>query len=207
MARSFHSVYGGVTKVFCKSELLMVAHSKICDVSVIPDFADDAVLVRTLIEYAQQHAQARLVLFAASEEYVHRILSVRDELSQYYIIPYAQKDLGLRISDKPQFYAMCEQYNLPYPRTTVVTRECYNEIDSMDFPYGYPVIIKPSESTNYFNTRFIGKEKAFIIHNRHEYQSTLRTVFDSQYAYPMLVQKYVSGPVSNEYVINMYVDR
>ncbi len=99
----------------------MVAHSKICDVSVIPDFADDAVLVRTLIEYAQQHAQARLVLFAASEEYVHRILSVRDELSQYYIIPYAQKDLGLRISDKPQFYAMCEQYNLPYPRTTVVT--------------------------------------------------------------------------------------
>lgn len=52
MARAFHSVYGGVTKVFCKSGLLMVAHSKICDVSVIPDFADDAVLVRTLIEYA-----------------------------------------------------------------------------------------------------------------------------------------------------------
>ena len=123
VARAFHMAHGVVSKVFGNMELIPVKHSKIVDTTEVEGFYKDDVMVDTLVDYAKANADKDLILFAASENYVHRIFSNYDILSDYYIIPYISPDKGLYYSDKMNFYKVCEEKKFPYPKAQSVNRE------------------------------------------------------------------------------------
>lgn len=203
VARAFHSAYNLTSKVFGRKKLLMVDHSKICDVTEVENFGDDDVMVEALTDYSKKHPEKKLVLFAASEQYVFRILKNHDRLRNYYFIPYSEPELGVALSNKTNFYHYCEQFGLDYPRSERVNSENYkNHQTSVKFP----LILKPSESNDYFSMSFEGKEKAFIVDDEKTLGNLLEKIYGEGYAHEMLIQDYIEGDVSNEYVMNTYSD-
>lgn len=203
VARAFHMVTGESSKVFGKAALLMVAHSRICDVEVVSGFEDDRVFVETLSSYASENPDTQLVLFAASEEYVYRILKNRAALEGGYFIPYADADLGLNLSYKPFFYRACDEAGLRYPRTEVIPNA---QLRTYETQMDFPLVVKPSESSEFFNLRFEGKEKAYIASDEGELRRILRAIAAAGYSRDMLLQQFIAGPVTNEYVMNVYSD-
>lgn len=203
VARAFHAEYGINSKIFGRKKLLMVDHSKICDVTEVDDFSDDKVMVDTLINYSKNNSSKKLILFAASEQYVFRILNNYTALQEYYYIPYSSPALGIELSNKMNFYDYCEKYDLDYPKAEVVNKETYHDIQ---FEINYPVILKPTESNDYFALDFEGKEKAFIIENSDTLLETLNKIYATNYSHDMIIQEYIPGEVSNEYVMNTYSD-
>lgn len=204
VARTFHMAYGVVSKIFGNKKLLMVDHSKICDVTEVEGFTQDAVMVHTLIQYAKEHPEKKLILFAASEQYVFRILSHYTALQDYYIIPYTKPELGLLLSDKMNFYEYCETYQLAYPKALEIKRETYEEFTT---DLSFPLVLKPSESSDYFDLSFEGKEKAYILQDASALKKALKDIYGHGYGHNMILQEYVAGDVSNEYVMNVYADQ
>ena len=66
------------------------------------------------------------------------------------------------------FYNICEQYNLPYPKTVLVNpkSEIDTLVDELTFPY--PMILKPGNSISYLDVHFEGQKKAFTIASNEE---------------------------------------
>ncbi|MDD4323417.1 MAG: hypothetical protein PHR78_05250 [Eubacteriales bacterium] len=204
VARTFHESYGIKSKVFGSATLLMTKYSTIVDITEVNNFADDVVMVKTLLDYAKSEQDTDLILFAASENYVFRIFQNYEALSAYYIIPYSEPDFGLYISDKLNFYNVCEEYGLDYPRAKRVSPSEYRTVDP---GFSYPIVLKPNESADYFLMSFRGKEKAYVADNLRQLRRSLKCVYKANYNHDMLIQEFVRGPMSNEYVMNVYSDR
>lgn len=204
VARAFHMAHGVTSQAFGNAELMQVKHSKIVFTTVVDGFYKDEVMVETLVNYAKSMADTELILFASGENYVFRIFSNYDVLSNYYHIPYAEPKMGIYYSDKVNFYQECEKYGIPYPKAYQVSRE---NSDLSQLNLTFPLILKPSESTDYFSLTFEGKEKAYILQNQAEYNKAIADVYNNGYQHDMLVQEYVAGPVTDEYVLNVYSDK
>ena len=61
---------------------------------------------------------------------------------------------------KENFYKMCDQYNFKYPGTTTVTADNYENFTP---PFAYPIILKASNSVEYWACKFPGKKK-YLLH-------------------------------------------
>lgn len=203
VARAFHMAYGSISKVFGTRKLLMVDHSKICDVTEVPNFSNDDIMVKTLKDYAVENSNKKLILFAASEQFVFRILSNYNELSKYYVIPYTEAEQGIFLSNKMNFYELCEKYELDYPKAEMIDHRNYSEHKS---ELSFPVVLKPAESSDYFDLKFEGKEKAYILEDADSLNKALSSIYGAGYKHNMILQEYVYGDVTNEYVMNVYSD-
>ena len=204
VARTFHMAYGVTSKVFGNKKLLMVDHSSICDVTEVNGFTKDEIMVETLIRYAKENKEKKLILFAANEQYVFRIFKNYDQLKEYYIIPYTTPELGILLSDKMNFYAYCEKNQLDYPKAVDLKKDEYKDYKTtLDFP----MVLKPSESSDYLDLQFKGKEKAYILKNEDQLKKALHDIYENGYNHNMILQEYVAGDVSNEYVMNIYSDQ
>ncbi|WP_350344411.1 hypothetical protein PRVXT_000818 [Proteinivorax tanatarense] len=203
VARAFNMEYGIKSQMFGRKKLMMVNYSKICNVTEVSRFAEDDIMIETLINYAKANPSTKLILFAASEQYVFRIFKNYEKLKEYYLIPYAEPELGLILSDKMNFYSYCDKYNLDYPKAEVITKASY---DNIDIKIDYPVVLKPIESSDYFNINFEGKEKVYILQNEEEVKVVLRNIYETGYQHNMVIQEYIRGDVTNEYVMNVYSD-
>lgn len=204
VARSFHMEFGVTSKLFGNMELQPVKHSKICDTSAIDGFYKDDVMVKTLVDYAKNKGDTKLILFAASENYVYRIFSNYEILSKYYTSPYISPEIGLYYSDKMNFYKACEEKGMPYPKVQQINKDTYK---TSEINLTFPLILKPIESSDYFELNFEGKEKAYILQNKTEYEKAITAIFENGYNHDMLLQEFVPGPVTNEYVVNVYSDK
>ena len=204
VARAFHMEYGVVSKVFGSRKLVMVSHSSICDVTEVPDFATDEVMVETLKNYAKENKKKKLILFASSEQYIFRLFNNFDKLKEDYIIPYTNPEQGIALSDKMTFYSYCEKFDLDYPSTQIVEKSTYREFE---LNIAFPVVLKPIESSDYFDLQFEGKEKVYILKNEEELTEALRRIYENNYKHNMIVQEYIEGDITDEYVANVYSDK
>lgn len=204
VARSFHMAYEVKSQIFGNAELMQVKHSKICETTVVKGFYKDDIMVETLVNYAKSKPNTDLILFASGENYVFRIFSNYEILSTYYHIPYAKPEVGIYYSDKMNFYKECDKFGLSYPKAYEVNQENH---DLTPLNLTFPLILKPSESTDYFNLTFEGKEKAYILQNQKEYERALSDIYQHGYPHNMLVQEFIAGPVTDEYVLNVYSDK
>src|SRR5699024_1926723 len=107
------------------------------------------------------------------------------------------------LSDKTAFYSECEKYGLNYPSTEVVRKTTYKQYKPK---IKFPLVVKPAESADYFSLTFEGKEKAYIVQEMEELSKILELIYSTDYPHNFLVQEYVPGDVSDEYVMNVYSD-
>ena len=70
---------------------------------------------------------------------------------------------------------------LRLPKTTTCSYENYKTVE---LPFDFPVIIKPSNSVAYWNCRFPHKKKVFVAQNKREYDAILEAIYGSSQGPP-----------------------
>lgn len=209
MARSFYEAYGKRVKAFAAVPLAPTRYSKIIDLEFHDGFEEDPIFINVMTEVAKRYAdhQEPVILIAMGDGYAELIAKHKEFLEKTFICPYIDYDLLKQLNNKENFYKVCEQYNLPYPKTKIITKAMYTEKSDLEVPFNFPVALKPANSVEWLDIHFEGRKKAFIVHDAAEYEDIVAKIYDNGYKSDLILQDYIPGDDSNMRVLNAYVDQ
>lgn len=206
MARAFHEQYGITSIIATKGHLLSTMHSKIVEKRIFDNFDEPNTFIKSLLELKDelQERAEKLLLIASNENYVELAVRSRKYLEPHYILPFVDEEMMDDIIFKENFYDMCEEYGLDYPDTVMFVK---GMDPHMDLPFGFPVVVKPSDSMRYFNAKFEGKKKAYVLHTKEQFVDAIHTIYSSSYDGKLIIQDYIPGDDTVMRVLNAYCDR
>lgn len=202
MARSFHEEYGVCSIAVSKTIFTATVDSKIIDFVLEPDLENPEKFVAKLIEVANSHKDKKLILVPCGDGYVKLLVKFQDTLKDYFEFNCLSEEVLQRLTLKESFYETCDQYGFSYPKTEVVTFEDY---ESKQINIQFPVIIKASNSVEYWKCDFPGKMKVFVAQDKSEYDRILRAIYQSTYKDHLTIQEFIPGDDSYMRVLNCYV--
>lgn len=204
MARAFYEAYGIKPLVLGRSHLTATQDSNILHFKQIANLNEQETFVPAMEKIAKEYSDQKLLLLACGDDYAKLIIKNKPELQKYFTVPYIDESLMDKILLKENFYKMCDQYNFKYPGTTTVTAENYEEFTP---PFDYPIILKASNSVEYWACSFPGKKKVFVAHDEAEKTAILKAIYASTYQDTMIVQEFIPGDDSYMRVLNAYVGK
>lgn len=193
IARAFHMAYGVKSHAFGRYAVSATKYSKIVNFHAVSDIDSDETMLRVLGDFADAHPDARLILFGCTDDYAAMIIRNRDKLPRY-TCPYPPLSLFGSISKKAEFYEQCDRFGIPYPKTLVLTGRAEAEALAPEkLGFGYPVIVKPSSSVDYWKFPFDGMKKVYIAKTPDEASEIIDRIYSSGYPQKMIVQEYIPG--------------
>ena len=203
MAIGFYEEYQVRSIAICKVGYSETKFSKLIDIYQNKDIEKKEVFFKTLKDIKNKYKDKKIILIACSDVYVRLIVENKKELEKDFIVPYIDLDLMNKLIIKENFYKICHDYNLDYPKTIIYTKDNYEDIK---LPFDFPVIIKPSDSVSYWKSSFWGKKKIFVVTNIDEFNDILKRIYSSEYKNDLIVQEYIEGDDTHLRVLNAYVD-
>lgn len=204
MARSFHEEYGINSIAISKTIFTACVDSKIIDFILEPDLENPDKFLTKLIEVSNANKDKKLVLVPCGDGYVKLLVKFQEKLKDYYYFNCVTEDLFEKLSLKESFYEICDKYGFQFPKTEVVSYEDY-KLKDIDIPF--PVIIKASNSVEYWKCSFEGKMKVFIAQDKDEYDRILEAIYSSSYKDHLTIQEFIPGDDSYMRVLNCYVGK
>jgi D-aspartate ligase len=206
-ARALHEAFGVRSLALGRAPLRETAHSAIVDVRAYPSFGDPDAVVATLRDLVTELPGRTRVLFATVEYYTNVVIDHRAELEADYVIPLVDEATKRRVIDKTDFYRTCAELGVPHPETVVVAPGAAGPTLGDDLPFGYPVILKPSDTDTYPRIAFEGKQKIYRVADPHELRDLVARIHGAGYAGDLIVQELLAGDESVMRVANTYSDR
>ena len=202
MARSFPEQYGVRSLAVSKMVCTATVDTRLIDFCFEPDLEAPEKFLNKLMEVKDAHPGKTLVLVPCGDGYVKLLVRFQEELRPYYAFTCLSEELLERLSVKENFYGVCDQYGFAYPKTTVVTKENWK---TQELPFPFPVVLKASNSVEYWKCSFPGRRKAFVAQDKPEYERILGAIYSSSYQDHMTIQEYIPGDDSQMRVLNCYV--
>ncbi len=208
MARSFYELTNKPVRVIASAQIAPTKYSSILDIEYVSNFDSDPTFIDKMRKISEEYSNSDVpvILMGMGDWYTELISRHRDELSKTFICPYIDKELEKELENKESFYAICEKYNLPYPKTKVLTKKMVEDKEELQ-PYDFPVALKSSNSVtwNAFDSEI--KEKVYIIDNMTEFNRIIHGIYKDGYEDNMILQEFVQGDESPMRVLNVYVDK
>ena len=204
MARAFYEAYGIKPLVLGRAPLTATQDSRILQFKQIDHLNEQEFFVPAMEKVAKDLEGKNLLLLACGDDYAKLIIKNKPVLQQWYTVPYIDESLMDQILLKENFYKMCEKYDFKYPGTTTVTAENYEEFTP---PFEYPIILKASNSVEYWACSFPGKKKVFVANDEAEKTAILKAIYSSSYQDTMIIQEFIPGDDSYMRVLNAYVGK
>jgi D-aspartate ligase len=204
LSRSFHSHYGIKPLVVGRTRFTPTYNSHIFDFEYVDNLGDPEVMVAALIKIAKRNPNKKLLLLSCGDDYVKLIVRNRERLKEYYELPFLDEALMDRLCLKENFYDVCREYNFAFPQTVQCT---FEEHSNLELPFEYPIIIKPSNSVEYWKCSFPGKKKVFIANTQAERDAMFTAIYESSYKDTLIIQEYIPGDDSYMRVLNCYSGR
>ena len=204
--RCFHAEYGIKSIVVGSKDVKFVSTSSFADFRQVEGLDKDETLMEALEGIGRELEGRKVPLLLGCGDFYARIFSKhKAELERWFVVPYIDFDLLDRITQKEEFYRICEELSIPYPKT-----RSYSCADpAVQIPvdeFSYPVVAKPSNSARYHYAEFEGKKKAFIVETPEE----LATIFDrlkaTVYDRELIVQDYIPGDDSHMGIVACFCD-
>lgn len=202
MARSFHEEYNLRSVALSKTVLPATANSKLIDFVFEPDLENDDKFVAALMKIKASFPDKKLLLIPCGDGYVKLTVKNQARLSGSFLFNCPSEEVMYSLSLKENFYQMCDKYGFKYPKTAVVSKNDY-KTDSLGFDF--PVVLKASNSVEYWKCSFNGKMKVFVAQNKDEYVKILNAIYSSSYQDHMTIQEFIPGDDSYMRVLNCYV--
>ncbi len=204
IARAFHEAYGVSSYAFGRYAVSATKYSTIVNFTAIPDIDTDATMLATLSQFAQSHKGERLVLFGCTDDYAAMIIRNREHLADF-ICPYPPASLFHSISKKAEFYETCDRFGIPYPKTLVLTgRAAADMLSPERLGFGYPVIVKPSSSVDYWKHPFDGMKKVYVAETPERAAAIIDEIYSAGYPEKMIVQELIEGGDSHMRVLTAF---
>lgn len=202
MARAFHEEYGIPSLAISKTILTATVDSKIIHFNIEPDLENPEVFLKTLLDVKALYKDRKLLLVPCGDGYVKLVVQFQEELKEHYHFNCLSADLLRTLTLKESFYEVCDKYGFSFPKTQIITAQNYSK-EKVDIEF--PVIIKASNSVEYWNCKFEGKMKVFIAQNQNEYDDIMKAIYSSSYQDNMTIQEFIPGDDSYMRVLNCYV--
>ncbi|NLK40044.1 MAG: hypothetical protein GX303_07405, partial [Clostridiales bacterium] len=148
-------------------------------------------------------------LLGNTDYYVRHILRNRDRIlgiSDNFIIPMTSIEQFDTLFDKESFYRLCDEHELPYPKSIVFDFAKDNAND-YQIPFDFPVFMKPSDTVEYARHDFAGKQKGYKICDRSEFSQVVRAISAGGFKGKFLLQEYIEGDDESMLVLTAYADQ
>jgi D-aspartate ligase len=180
----------------------------------------------------------KIILIGCTDTHIKMIMRNKMELkniSENILFNYVDYEVGEKLMNKEEFYKLCEIYNLDYPKTFIFKYEDYLELEKYkkknlhspnslsnkleptnlsieDFSFfaniNFPIVLKPSNWTEYAKNKFEGQEKVYVnIKTESEAENILEKIYKSGYTDSFIIQEMVMGDDTAMYTLNAYVNQ
>ncbi|HBA37651.1 MAG TPA: hypothetical protein DCY94_02920, partial [Firmicutes bacterium] len=209
-ARAIYEEFNQKSIALATSLIKVSANSKILDVIVDTKLHNEKHLIEVLLDLGKKlkREYEKIFIIACSDSYLEMLVRNKDKLESIYENKFIDVDLLYTFNNKKRFYEMCEKHKIPYPKFISCTPKDYEDaISRIDF--GFPLILKPdnSNSLEYLDAEFDGKEKVYFIRNKKELLKKIETIYSSSYQGILIIQKFIRGDDTNMRVLNTYSDK
>ena len=207
MACAFYRAFHVRSVVIGQEPLGATAASRFLRFVTRPGLGDPLVCLRTLLDFARETPGCVRLLLPGTDEYARILIAHRAALSSAYVLPVPGEQV-LPYFEKDHFYELCEKCGVPYPATRLFHGiPGMEEIRAVGREYGYPYVLKPACSPDYFHHPFPGIQKVFFVHNPSEAADIFASVAGAGYRGGMLAQRRIGEGDGDGYVLTVYCDR
>ncbi len=207
VARAFHEAYGVVSYAFGRYAVSATKYSRIVKFTAIPDVDNEETALRVLTDFANEHVGEKLVLFGCTDDYATMISRLRGRLPAY-TVPYPDPSLQPLMACKAEFYRLCDKHGIPYPLTAVVSQTpAQEDLSPEKLGFGYPVIVKPSSSIEYWKNPFDGMKKVYRAQDPETALSIIGEIYRSGYSGDVIIQQFIEGGDSHMRVLTCFSDK
>lgn len=204
MARAFHEEYRVTSAVFCKIESGPCRDSDIIDLHPIPGIDQTPVFLHHINEFARKNLDKTIILIGCGDSYVEVISRNLEQLENNIIAPYMPFSRIEPLTDKQNFYKLCQEHGIDYPRTFSLSS--IEELEQ-NIPIRAPYVVKAADSPEYWRNPFKGQDKVFILDSEDEMKAAVTKIFQSGYSKSIIIQEYIPGDDSNMRVLTCYSDK
>ena len=150
MARLFYEEYSVKSLVLTTEAYNATKNTKILDVKIVKNFHNKDIFLRELKKIYNKNKNKKIILISCAETYSNLLCDNKKELSKFIIPYFTNKEMMNKLINKEEFYKICEEYDLDYPKTYVYTKD-----SKLKVPFEYPLVLKPDSSV-YTDDRFCG---------------------------------------------------
>ncbi len=207
IARAFHEAYGVRSHAFGRYAVSATKYSRIIDFTTVDRLDDDEVMLDTLISFARKNEGSLLILLGCTDDYTAMVVRHAAKLREYYFAPAPSADAVEELTRKAGFYRLCDKYGIDYPKTCVLNKNYLrSDLEASSLGFGYPVVVKPSSSIQYWKHPFDGMKKVYVAADAGEAAAIMDKIYASGYADEMIVQKFIPGGDDGMRVLTAYSD-
>jgi len=201
VARAFYEEYQIKTYVFGKYMSGPSCFSKLVNYKNNPEMDTEEVFLKMIRALAKKLKDKKIFVLGCGDNYVTLVSRCKDKLPANVIAPYIDIDLMNQLVQKEKFYELCDKHGIDYPATLVYRREMAHDFD---VAFKYPVIVKPSDSVDYFAHSFEDQHKIYKLDSREEVDRTIDAIYDAGYTGTLIIQDMIPGNDENMRVLTSY---
>lgn len=204
VARAFHEAYGVKSIAFGKfAATFPCAYSAIIDYRACPDNEDGAAFLQNVKNVAAECSDKTVLVIGCGDSYVKLAAHLRDQFPANVKCNYISGEMLDKLTDKEQFYALCDQYGIDHPATFVYSGEMGH---NFELPWGAPYVAKPADGVAYWATGHRELKKVYICQSWGELLSALDEVYAAGYPGKMILQEFIPGDDTYMRVLTNYSD-
>ena len=201
MSRAFYEEYGVRSIVMGKVDSGPSCNSRIIDFKAIPGLDMQDTFIRNIAEIAEKYNDKKIILLGCGDNYVEQIIKNKASLPANVIAPYVDEEMMDSLLTKIRFYEMCDRHSITYPGTFIYDRSMG---DSFRLPFGFPVIVKPSNGIKYWQHEFPSQKKVYKLKSEEELKAVIKQVYEAGYDDQLIIQDFIPGEDSNLRVMICY---
>lgn len=204
MSRCYHELTGNKAYSLAKNPIWFTDCSKI----IIPKYNDnlreEKVLLEELNNFYNEHKNEKILLVAASENYIELISKNKDKLKDKFYFNYANIDIIETLSNKELFYKKYMNNGIiDLPKTLYLDLSKDTDI-KIDFTY--PIIVKAANVVAYRKLVFPGQNKIYKVKDYNELKEIINTIKNGGYHDTLIIQEYIPGDDSHLFDSVIYSD-
>ncbi|GAA1147152.1 carboxylate--amine ligase [Ornithinicoccus hortensis] len=211
LARAFHERYGIRSTVITRVVGGPIANSNILDIVDLGHAGGRAENLAALERIGKERkARGRTTLLLANADTFSRMLSEQaDWLRQWYVVPAVDAQVLDTIADKIEFARLCEELDIPTPRTLVAD---FTDADSAgwtppEVDLAFPVVAKAAVGARYEGLSFEGMQKIYKVDTPDDLTTILNRVREAGFRDRFVVQELIPGDDTAMRSITAYIDQ
>ena len=205
--RCFFEAYGVRPLMLAGADVKSITASRFAKTRIVEGLDQEDTFLSYLGSLGEELVAAGKVPFlvGCGDHYARLASKYKPQLEQWYYVPYIDFGLMDALTQKENFYKICDEIGIPYPRTVFL--DCADPSAQVDDGgFSYPLIAKPSNSAAYHYAEIPGKKKVFLVQDRAELERIFKSLQDSCYDRSLIVQEFIPGDDTQIRILSAYTD-
>ena len=205
VARAFHEAYGVKSIAFGKfAATFPCAYSAIIDYRACLENEEPEAFLQNVKNVAAECGDKTVIVIGCGDSYVKLAAHLKDQFPPNAVCNYISGEMLDKLTDKEQFYALCDWYGIDRPATFVYDASMGH---NFTLPWEPPFVAKPADGVAYWATGHRELKKVYICRSREELLAALDEVYAAGYPGKMILQEFIPGDDTYMRVLTNYSDR